>query len=49
MWDGVSAILETLAAYFILGERLNNTWQYVGLVLLIVGLFLVRMGGIAKD
>ena len=35
MWDGVSAILETLAAYFILGERLNNKWQYVGLGLLI--------------
>lgn len=49
MWDGVSAILETLAAYFILGERLNNTWQYLGLVLLITGLFLVKMGGIAKD
>lgn len=48
MWHGVSAILETLAAYFILGERLNNPWQYVGLGLLIVGLFLVRMGGIAR-
>lgn len=47
MWDGISAILETAAAYLILGERLNNTWQYVGLGLLIVGLFLVRMGGIA--
>ena len=49
MWDGVSAVLETLAAYFILGERLNTTWQYVGLALLIVGLFLVRLGGIARD
>ena len=48
MWDGISAILETLAAYFILGERLNNPWQYAGLGLLISGLFLVRMGGIAR-
>jgi multidrug transporter EmrE-like cation transporter len=48
MWDGISAVLETIAAYFILGERLNNTWQYVGLALLISGLFLVRMGGIAR-
>jgi multidrug transporter EmrE-like cation transporter len=49
MWDGISAILETIAAFVILGERMNTTWQYVGLGLLIVGLFLVRMGGIAKD
>jgi multidrug transporter EmrE-like cation transporter len=49
MWDGVSAILETLAAFFILGERLNTAWQYTGLVLLILGLFLVRMGGMAKN
>lgn len=47
MWDGISAVLETLAAYIILGERLNTTWQYVGLALLIVGLFLMRLGGIA--
>ena len=47
MWDGTSAILETLAAYFILGERLNTTSQYVGLVFLIAGLFMTRMGGIA--
>lgn len=49
MWDGVSAVLETAAAFFILGERLNTKWQYVGLCLLIVGLFLVRMGGIANN
>ena len=49
MWDGISAILETLAAYIFLGERLNTSWQYIGLGLLIIGLFLVRMGGIAKD
>ena len=48
MWDGISAVLETLAAYFILGERLNNKWQYIGLVLLIAGLFLVRRGDISK-
>lgn len=48
MWDGISAILETLAAYVILGERLNSTWQYIGLALLVTGLFMVRMGGIAR-
>ena len=29
-------------------ERLNSTWQYIGLALLIAGLFLVRMGGISR-
>ena len=48
MWDGISGIIETLAAYYILGERLNSPWQYVGLVLLVSGLLLVRTGGIAR-
>lgn len=48
MWDGVSAVLETLAAYFILGERLNTPIQYFGLSLLIIGLFILRCGGISK-
>lgn len=48
MWDGVSAIVETLAAYFILGERLNTTSQYIGLGMIIVGLFVLRLGGVAN-
>ena len=48
MWDGVSAVLETLAAYFILGERLNSWVQYAGLVLIIAGLFILRSGGIVE-
>lgn len=47
MWDGVSAVLESLAAFFILGERLNSTSQYLGLGMIIAGLFTLRMGGIA--
>ena len=42
MWDGVSAIIETVAAYFILGERLNTPVQYLGLVAIIVGIFMLR-------
>lgn len=42
MWDGVSAILETIAAYFILGERLNNKTQYLGLVIVIAGIFMLH-------
>jgi multidrug transporter EmrE-like cation transporter len=42
MWDGLSGIIETLAAYFILGERLTAWHQYLGLVLITVGLFLLH-------
>ena len=47
MWDGMSAILESIAAFCILGERLNSSSQYIGLVLMIVGLFIFHAGGIA--
>lgn len=42
MWDGVSAVLETIAAYFILGERLNRPIEYVGLVAIIAGIFMLH-------
>ncbi len=42
MWDGVSALLESLAAYFILGERLTKPTEYLGLVLIIAGIFMLR-------
>ena len=48
MWDGISGLIETLAAYFILKEKMNTREQYIGLGLLIAGLFLFKMGGIAK-
>ena len=47
MWDGVSAVLETAAAFFLFGERLNTTSQYLGLGLIIAGLFILKGGGIA--
>ena len=46
MWDGVSAILETAVAFFIFGERLNSPLQYVGLALIIGGIFILKGGGI---
>ena len=42
MWDGVSALIETAAAYFILGERLHTPLQYLGLLAIILGVFLLR-------
>lgn len=49
MWDGVSAILETAAAYILFGERLNSWKQYLGLILIIIGLFSLKSGGIARN
>ena len=46
MWDGISAILETAIAFFIFGERLNSLHQYLGLGLIIAGLFILKTGGI---
>ena len=44
MWDGMSGILETVAAYFILGERLHGM-QYAGIVCIAVGLVLLKTCG----
>ena len=42
MWDGVSAILESIAAYVLLGERLTTPMQYMGLVAIIGGIFMLH-------
>ena len=44
MWDGASALIETLFAYFMFGERLEKPTQYLGLVAIIGGLFLLKNG-----
>jgi multidrug transporter EmrE-like cation transporter len=47
MWDGISSILESVAACFILGEKFNYNYQYFGLFLIIVGVALIHSGGIS--
>ena len=42
-WDGISTIIESLAAYLFLGERFESVYQYLGLLLIIVGLFLLKI------
>lgn len=42
-WDGVSTIIESLAAYFLLGERFDNWLQYVGLVIIAFGVCLLKI------
>lgn len=48
MWDGISGILESLAAYFILGERFVHPMQWVALVMISLGIILLRYYGIPK-
>jgi multidrug transporter EmrE-like cation transporter len=42
MWDGISGILESAAAYVVLGDRLEKPMQYVGLVLTFAGIMLMK-------
>lgn len=44
LWDGISSIIETLAAMIILKERLSHPYQYVGLIMTIVGMVLLKWG-----
>ena len=44
MWDGGSALIETLFAYFMFGERLKQPVNYAGLALIMLGLFMLRNG-----
>jgi len=42
-WDGISTLIESIAAYVILGERFHNYIQYVGLGFIIIGLYLLKI------
>jgi multidrug transporter EmrE-like cation transporter len=42
-WDGVSAFLESLMAYLVLGERFSDPNQYIGIALIVAGLFFLRI------
>jgi len=48
LWDGISAIIESIAAYYILGERLTNNTQYFGLIFIIFGIILFNFGKAPK-
>jgi multidrug transporter EmrE-like cation transporter len=42
MWDGISGLFETVAAYVILGERLSSVWNYLGIVMIAMGLVFLK-------
>lgn len=43
VWDGLSALIESAAAMIILGERFDDPWKYFGIVLIILGLFFLKL------
>jgi multidrug transporter EmrE-like cation transporter len=43
VWDGLSALLETLAAIIILGERFEDPRKYVGIIFIIIGLLFLKV------
>lgn len=42
MWDGISALLESIAAFIFLGERFKKLEQYIGIGMIILGLLLLK-------
>jgi multidrug transporter EmrE-like cation transporter len=42
-WDGMSTLMESMFAYLVLGERFEHWSQYVGLIMIIAGLFLLKI------
>jgi multidrug transporter EmrE-like cation transporter len=43
VWDGLSALIESIAAIVILGEKFDDPWRYFGIVLIVLGLFFLKM------
>lgn len=42
-WDGLSALIESLAAIVILGETFDDPWKYFGILLIILGLLFLKL------
>jgi multidrug transporter EmrE-like cation transporter len=42
-WDGISAFIESLLAFIVLGERFSDPNQYIGVGLIVAGLFFLKI------
>jgi multidrug transporter EmrE-like cation transporter len=42
-WDGMSSLTESIAAYVFLGERFDNYNQYIGIFLIMIGMYLLKI------
>lgn len=45
-WDAFSIVLETLLAYTILGETLDNKYQFMGFIFVLCGIILLNIGNV---
>jgi multidrug transporter EmrE-like cation transporter len=43
VWDALSAIIESIAAIIILGERFDDPCKYLGIILIFAGLYFLKM------
>lgn len=48
MWDGISAVISTGLAFFLLHETLNNPLQWFGLAMIISGVVILQLGPTPK-
>jgi multidrug transporter EmrE-like cation transporter len=42
-WDGLSALIESIAAIVVLGEGFDDPYKYLGIIFIIIGLFFLRL------
>jgi multidrug transporter EmrE-like cation transporter len=42
-WDGINALLTSLFAFFVLGERLKHWSQYIGLFMITIGIYILKV------
>ena len=42
-WDGLSTLIESIAAMVILGEKFDDPYKYVGIIFIIIGLFFLKL------
>jgi multidrug transporter EmrE-like cation transporter len=48
-WDGLSALIESIAAILILGERFDDPIKYMGIVFILIGLFMLQVPLLRKE
>ena len=48
MWDSLSTVLSSAAAFILLGDRLKTNTQYLGLFLTVVGIYLLKSDAAQK-
>ncbi len=41
-WDGLSSLLESIAAFVFLGERFSSSSQYFGVIMIIGGIYFLK-------